>query len=150
MEKIYESKFIECKPVSVNASHLTTKTFIRAKSKNYKKMEADCLKQLEEINLKSNRSYRIEYKFFLPRQGSDVDNFIKCFQDILESKIKEKDSNFDDNLFYEIEAKKYFPDMKKDGKTGIKFKIFEIKLKKEIDGMKLKKDKNLGAESYED
>lgn len=149
MKKIYESDLIICEPVSVNASHFNTKLKKRIRTKPYKKMIEDCLKQLEDIYLKNDKPYRIEYEFFLKTQGSDVDNFIKCFQDIFEEKIQEKNPDFNDNQFYEIQAKKYFPELKKGGQLGVKFKIFEIKIPKEKDNMILKINKKIGEENYE-
>ena len=146
MKEIYESKFIKCKPVAANSMYKNTGRGGRRKSENYQLMEKLCLLQMEKINLKNDKCYRMEYEFFLQRQDSDVDNYIKCFQDILQKKIREKNKDFDDKLIYEIEAKKYFPEGKN---YGVKFKIFEIKIEKEKYGMPLKINKKLGVECYE-
>jgi Holliday junction resolvase RusA-like endonuclease len=156
MKKIYESEFIKCKPISVNASH-TIRAFFdkktgkiittRVTTKEYKDMKNICKMQIKNLKLESGKPYRIEYDFFLNQQGSDVDNFIKCFQDILEEKIQEKNEKFNDNLFYEVEAKKYFPKSVND--LGVIFKIYEIKISLEKNNIQLKKNNNIKGEYYE-
>ena len=143
MKKVYESELIKCDLVSTNRSHYKNKR----KTTKYRIMEELCDYQIKKILLKDDAAYRIEYEFYIKDLRSDADNFIKSFQDVLQKNIRKYCENFDDRQFYEIECKKFFPKCKEN--LGVKFKIFEIKLLKEKDGIKLKKDNKLGAENYE-
>lgn len=143
MIKVLEVDYTKCNLVSVNAStgigqnkYGVSYVYNR---KDYKEMQ-NIEYILPKVELKKNVALRIEYEFYTARVNSDVDNLIKCLQDIIQKKY-----GIDDRNFYEITAKK-FPV----GKTneGFSFKIFEIKIPKIKNNLELTIDKNIG-DSYE-
>jgi Holliday junction resolvase RusA-like endonuclease len=59
--------------------------------------------------------YFISYKLYHSSEGSDIDNFLKLFNDILSKKY-----GFNDNKIYKIEIEKFIV---KKGSEAIEFKI---------------------------
>lgn len=145
MEKVLHIDYINCNLVSVNKAMGIGENKYGVKykyiDKDYANMRNMLLHILPVVEIKKDVPLRIEYDFYTARTNSDVDNLIKCLQDILQKKY-----NFDDRNFYEIEAKKY-PVGKKNEGFGIR--IFEIKIPKIKNNLELTKDKNIGEIYYE-
>lgn len=142
--KIYESEFIKTKIISTNAAKrpiIIHGHISYTKNKNYVAAIPVILSQLKPIEgLKLDVAYRIEYDFFCARVDADADNMIKSFQDVLQQKYGINDRNF-----YEIVANK-FPVGK--ANEGVIFRLFEIKIPKIKNGIKLTKDKSIRGDCY--
>ena len=101
---------IHIKPISVNECYSGR----RFKTKALKKYKMDVGYQLPKIKL-PEPPFSVEYEFGFSSKGSDIDNYIKSFQDILQKKY-----GFNDNLIYEMHVRKKIV---KKGKEYIKFNI---------------------------
>ena len=101
---------IKIKPMSVNTAWQGK----RFKSKIYAKYEKDVLLQLPKIKL-PEKPYEISLEFAFSNKGSDIDNPVKPFLDILQKKYK-----FDDKHIYKLIISKMIV---KKGNEHIKFNI---------------------------
>ncbi len=90
----------------------------RFKSDLYNQYEADLLELLPPLKL-PNPPYKIIYEFGFSSKGSDIDNPLKSFGDILTTKYK-----FNDNLVYEMQI---YKKIVAKGKEYISFKIESLK-----------------------
>lgn len=102
---------INIKPLSVNKAYRGRK-FATNELKQYK---SDVYFLLPNITI-LNEKLSVYYEFGLSSKGSDGDNLIKAFQDILSERY-----NFNDNKIYRWEI------IKKDVKKGEEYVIFDIK-----------------------
>ena len=101
---------VKIKPLSVNDAFQGR----RFKTPDYKKYENDVLLMLPTMNIPNAPLY-IAYEVGYSNPASDIDNFVKPFQDILCKKYK-----FDDRDIYQLSIiKKIVPK----GKEYIKFEI---------------------------
>ena len=104
---------INVKPISVNECYRGR----RFTNDKYKKYKQDVGIQLKPMKL-PEPPYRVNYEFGFSSRGSDIDNYIKNFQDILQ-----KYYGFNDNAIYEIFVKKKIV---KKGSEYIKFEILTL------------------------
>lgn len=102
---------INIKPLSINKAY-RGRRFATSELKQYK---SDLYFLLPSISIPKEK-LSVYYEFGLSSKGSDGDNLIKAFQDILSEKY-----NFNDNKIYKWEV------IKKDVKKGDEYVIFEIK-----------------------
>lgn len=102
---------IDIKPLSVNAAWKGR----RFKTPEYKKHERDCLYLLPKVSFGAP-PYGLRIEFGFSNMGSDLDNPVKPFLDILQKKY-----GFNDKDFVELNIKKV---KTKKGKEYIKFAIF--------------------------
>ena len=105
---------INIKPISINEMYVGKKDGTRFKAKKYTKWLIDVGYMLPKIQM-PNAPYKITYEFGFSSRGSDIDNHVKPFQDVLQKKY-----GFNDNKIYEFTAKKVIVNT---GKEFIKFKI---------------------------
>jgi Holliday junction resolvase RusA-like endonuclease len=105
---------IETKPLSVNMAWRGR----RFRTDAYKNYEVGVMRMLPKIKT-PEPPYKVYYEFGFSSKGSDIDNPIKCFQDILVKKYK-----FRDQDIYELHVvKKIVPK----GGEYIKFTITQLK-----------------------
>ena len=104
---------IKTKPLSVNDAWRGR----RFKSDAYKQYEIGVSWMLPKINIPAP-PYRVNYEFGFSSRGSDIDNPVKCFQDILVKKYGIKDQDI-----YELNVKKKIV---KKGSEYIKFEILTL------------------------
>jgi Holliday junction resolvase RusA-like endonuclease len=102
---------INIKPLSQNQAWQGR----RYKTPAYKSYERECLYRLKPINVPDGK-LQINYTVGYSNPMSDIDNFLKSFQDILCKRYA-----FDDNRIYRIEIEKVIT------KKGAEFIDFEIK-----------------------
>lgn len=103
---------IKYKPMSVNLAFQGK----RFKTKLYKYYERDLLVILPKINV-PNVLLKIDVTFGFSNKGSDIDNPLKPFLDILQKKY-----GFNDSKIYELNVKKVIV---KKGSEFIDFNISE-------------------------
>jgi Holliday junction resolvase RusA-like endonuclease len=101
---------IKTKPLSVNGAWKGR----RYKSDEYKNYEVGVTWMLPKITI-PEPPFKVSYEFGFSSKGSDIDNPVKCFQDILVKKY-----GFKDQDIYELHVTKKIV---KKGKEYIKFKI---------------------------
>ena len=106
---------INIKPLSVNDAWRGR----RFKSNKYKNYEWALLLILGPINL-PEPPYKVNYEFGFSSKGSDIDNPVKCFQDILVKKYGIRDQDI-----YELNVKKKIV---KKGSEYIKFEILNLEI----------------------
>lgn len=87
---------LNIKPLSVNQAWKGK----RFKTDDYKRYEYLCLMMLRPFKVPTGQ-LKLELNFGFSSKASDLDNPVKCFQDILSKKY-----DFDDKRIYEIAAKK--------------------------------------------
>jgi len=104
---------VKIKALSVNEAYRGR----RFKTNKYKAFEQELWYLLPNKNIPKGK-LEIYYKFGLSSKGSDYDNCIKAFQDILQKKYV-----FNDNLIYKATIEK--EDVKK-GEEYIKFEIKKL------------------------
>lgn len=104
---------IKIKPLSVNKSWQGR----RFKTKDYKSYEQELSLILPKIEIPKG-NLEVYYEVGYSNKLSDIDNFVKPFQDILQKKY-----NFDDNRIYRMIIEKKIV---KKGEEYIKFEINEI------------------------
>ena len=108
---------VECKPLSINKAFQGR----RFKSKEYIKYEKELMYLLPKQKERIDGKFAIHIDFYVKNvNGCDVDNFVKCFLDIL----KKAEYIKDDRYMYWLSARKH---KAKAGEDRIKFKIEEIK-----------------------
>ena len=93
----------------------------RFKTKDYKAYEEELLLTLPKYKIPDG-DLEVFYEVGYSNKLSDIDNFIKPFQDILQKKY-----NFDDNRIYKLIAEKKIV---KKGEEYIKFEIIQWTKKK--------------------
>ncbi|NCC70881.1 RusA family crossover junction endodeoxyribonuclease [bacterium] len=103
---------LNIKPLSVNKAWQGK----RFKTKDYKVYEQELLLILPKYNIPKG-NLEIIYEVGYSNKLSDIDNFVKPFQDILQKKY-----NFDDNRIYKMIVEKKIV---KKGEEYIKFEINE-------------------------
>lgn len=101
---------IDIKPLSVNDAWRGQ----RFKTPEYKKYESDLLFLLPKFILPAT-PLKIYYEFGFSNRASDIDNPVKCLNDILQKKYY-----FDDKEVFEMHVKKVIV---KKGKEYFAFKI---------------------------
>jgi len=101
---------IKTKPLSVNQAWQGR----RFKTEAYKNYEVGVLWMLPKIKI-VEPPFKISYEFGFSSRGSDIDNPVKCFQDILVKKY-----GFKDQDIYELNVVKKIV---KKGDEYIKFQI---------------------------
>ena len=101
---------IKIKPLSVNQAWQGK----RFKTNEYKKYERDCLLLLPQIEVPGG-NLKVEIVVGFSNSGSDIDNILKPFFDILQKKYK-----FNDSKIYELNVKK---EIVKKGYEYISFQI---------------------------
>ena len=101
---------IKCKPLSVNKAYLGRKF----KTKEHRQYAKDVYNQLPDIKLPAF-PLSIYYEFGLSSKRSDLDNCIKIFQDVLQSRY-----SFDDCKIY------HFVAVKVDVAKGFEYIKFDI------------------------
>lgn len=106
-------RIVQVKPTSVNECYSGR----RSTTQKYKQYKKDVRKQLKPMKL-PEPPFRVNYEFGFSSRGSDIDNYIKNFQDILQKKYK-----FNDNQIYEMFVKKKIV---KKGSEYIKFEILAL------------------------
>ena len=104
---------IKIKPISVNEAYRGR----RFKTKDYKSYERDLSLLLPHIDVPEGK-LQVHYIFGLSSKGSDYDNQIKAFQDIMSSNY-----GFNDNRIYKAVIEKV--DVKK-GEEYIDFELKEL------------------------
>ena len=104
---------IPLKAISVNEAYYGRR-FPSAKLSQFKKDLYRMLPGIHKIDVVAKLS--ISYEFGVSSKGSDVDNLIKAFQDVLSEKF-----GFNDNKVYEIHA------IKIDVKKGQEYIGYEMK-----------------------
>ena len=104
---------INIKPLSVNQCWQGR----RFKTKIYKGYEKELLLKLTKISV-PNKQIGLNIVFGFSNKGSDIDNPLKPFLDILQKKY-----NINDRDIYELNVKK---EIVKKGSEFISFKIYEI------------------------
>jgi len=101
---------ISVKPLSINRAFQGR----RFKTKEYKDYEEELLLILPHIKIPAGK-LKVYYEVGYSNKLSDIDNFIKPFQDILQTKY-----GFDDKMIYKMEVEKNIVDK---GKEYILFMI---------------------------
>jgi len=112
-------RIVKVKPTSVNECY-SGRRHSTAKYKQYKR---DVLIQLKPMKL-PEPPYKVAYEFGFSSRGSDIDNYVKNFQDILQKYYK-----FNDNAIYEMNVIKKIV---KKGDEYIKFKIEHLKIWRQL------------------
>ena len=105
---------IDIKPLSVNEAWKGR----RFKTDKYKSFERSLLLLLPKIEIPEGK-LKVNFEFGFSNRGSDWDNPVKPFQDVLQKKY-----GFNDSKIYEAIVKK---EIVKKGHEYIKFSITEIK-----------------------
>ena len=106
---------IRTKPLSVNGAWKGR----RFRTDEYKNYVFGVMWMLPKIKI-PEPPYLVKYEFGFSSKGSDIDNPIKCFQDILVKKYGIRDQDI-----YELNVKKKIV---KKGSEYIKFEILNIKI----------------------
>lgn len=109
---------VDIKPLSVNEMYIGRRNGTRVKSGKYRKWNNEIIYLMPKIKL-PEPPFKIVYEFGFSSKGSDIDNAVKPFQDVLQ-----KHYGFNDNKIYEFTAKRV--NVAK-GKEYIKFKIEKLK-----------------------
>ena len=104
---------VKTKPLSVNKAWQGK----RYKTIEYKNYEAGILWMLPKVKIPAP-PFKVSYEFGFSSKGSDIDNPVKCFQDVLVKKYK--DQGFKDQDIYELHVVKKIV---KKRQEYIKFKI---------------------------
>lgn len=104
---------VKVKPLSVNDAWKGR----RYKSDDYKQYEVGVSWMLPKIKI-PQPPFKVSYEFGFSSRGSDIDNPVKCFQDILVKKY-----GFKDQDIYELHVVKKIV---KKGQEYIKFKITSL------------------------
>ena len=108
---------IQIKPLSVNQMYIGRRNGTRVKSGKYRTWKKDILYMMPKIKI-PDPPYRIIYEFGFSSKGSDIDNAVKPFQDVLQEVY-----GFNDNKIHEFTARRV--DVKK-GQEYIKFDIIGL------------------------
>ena len=108
---------IKIKPLSVNEMYVGRRNGTRTKSSKYRAWKTHILFLMPKMKL-PEPPYKIIYEFGFSSKGSDIDNAVKPFQDILQ-----KVYGFNDNKIHEFTARRV--NVKK-GEEYIKFEISEL------------------------
>jgi len=103
---------VQIKPLSVNRAWQGK----RFKTPEYKRYEQELLLTLKKVKIPKGK-IEIQYTVGYSNKLSDIDNFIKPFQDVLQKKY-----NFNDNLIYKMIVEK---EIVKKGEEFIEFNIKE-------------------------
>ena len=103
---------IDIKPLSVNEAY----TGKRSKTEKYRRYKFALLCKLPRLELPPP-PYRVEYEFGLSNPSADIDNPVKPFQDVLQSKYGFNDKEIDEILVKRAKVRK--------GEEYIRFKIRE-------------------------
>jgi len=105
---------LDIKPLSVNEAYSGR----RVKTEKYRVFEKEVWYSLPRGNVPRGKlGLRVEFGF--SNEGSDVDNGVKNFLDILQNKY-----TFNDKMVYEINAKKTIT---KKGEEFIKYELYAYK-----------------------
>jgi len=108
---------IDIKPLSVNEMYIGRRNGTRVKSGKYRSWKNNILFMMPKIDL-PEPPYKITYEFGFSSAGSDIDNAVKPFQDVLQ-----KVYGFNDNKIHEFTARR--SNVKK-GQEYIKFGISNL------------------------
>ncbi len=107
---------IHAKAISINEAYFG-RIFATQKLKGYEK---EVWYQLPDLEIPKDKLF-VTLEFGFSSKGSDADNAVKCFVDILQRRYV-----FNDNRVYRLEIEKV--DVKK-GEEFIKFRIEEYEIK---------------------
>ncbi len=105
---------INIKPLSVNKCYSGR----RIKTEEYLAYEKELLIKLQNVKIPDDK-IAIYVQFGFSSKGSDIDNCVKTFLDVLQKKYR-----FNDNRIYRLIVDKYIV---KKGEEYINFDIFELK-----------------------
>lgn len=108
---------VDIKPLSVNEMYIGRRNGTRVKSPKYRNWKKTILSMMPKIEL-PEPPYMIIYEFGFSSKGSDIDNAVKPFQDVLQEVY-----GFNDNKIHEFTARRV--NVKK-GAEYIKFEINTI------------------------